>query len=109
MRLSLGYPDPETEVQILRGENPIEKVERLKPLVKSQEILTAIDSIKSFYVSPEVAHLVVAIGQASRQHPKILLLHPMINDLIPSLKELARKIQGLREIHVACSPTEEVT
>jgi len=36
-----------------------------------------------------------------------LLLHPMINDLIPSLKELARKIQGLREIHVACSPTEE--
>ena len=73
MRLSLGYPDPETEVQILRGENPIEKVERLKPLVKSQEILTAIDTIKRFYVSPEVAQLVVAIGQATRQHPKILL------------------------------------
>ncbi|MCY0865942.1 MAG: class I SAM-dependent RNA methyltransferase [Aquificota bacterium] len=36
-----------------------------------------------------------------------LLLHPLINDLIPSLKELARKMQGLREIHVVCSPTEE--
>ncbi|MFN4013066.1 MAG: AAA family ATPase, partial [Aquificaceae bacterium] len=73
MRLSLGYPDPETEAQILRGENPIEKVERLKPLVKPQEILTAMDNIKRFYVSPEVAQLVVAIGQATRQHPKILL------------------------------------
>ncbi len=73
MRLSLGYPDPETEAQILRGENPIEKVERLKPLVNPQEILTAMDNIKRFYVSPEVAQLVVAIGQATRQHPKILL------------------------------------
>ena len=36
MRLSLGYPDTETEVQILRGENPIEKVKELvEPLIKS--------------------------------------------------------------------------
>lgn len=73
MRLSLGYPDPETEAQILRGENPLEKVEKLKPLVKTQEILSLIDIIKRFYVSPEVAKLVVALGQATRQHPKILL------------------------------------
>ncbi|MFN3975487.1 MAG: 23S rRNA (uracil(1939)-C(5))-methyltransferase RlmD [Aquificaceae bacterium] len=35
-----------------------------------------------------------------------LLLHPLINELIPSLKELVRRIQGLKEIHVMCSPTE---
>ncbi|MEN3028934.1 MAG: AAA family ATPase, partial [Aquificaceae bacterium] len=73
MRLSLGYPDRETEAQILRGENPLEKVERLKSLLKVQELLSAMDSIKRFYVSPEVAHLAVSIAQATRQDPRVLL------------------------------------
>ncbi|MDW8294557.1 MAG: MoxR family ATPase [Aquificaceae bacterium] len=73
MRLSLGYPDMETEAQILRGENPLEKVEKLKPLLKPQELLSAMDSIKRFYVSPEVAHLAVSIAQATRQDPRVIL------------------------------------
>ncbi|MDW8066080.1 MAG: MoxR family ATPase [Aquificaceae bacterium] len=73
MRLSLGYPDPETEAQIIRGENPLEKVERLKSLIKVQELISTMDSIKRFYVSPEVARLVVDIAQATRQHPGIIL------------------------------------
>ncbi|MCS6957628.1 MAG: MoxR family ATPase [Aquificaceae bacterium] len=73
MKLSLGYPDPETEAQIIRGENPLEKVERLKSLIKVQELISTMDSIKRFYVSPEVARLVVDIAQATRQHPGIIL------------------------------------
>ncbi len=73
MRLNLGYPDPQIESQILRGENPIEKVENLKPLVKIQDLLSTIDRIKRFYVSPDVARLVVEIAQAIREHPQVLL------------------------------------
>ncbi|MFN0237748.1 AAA family ATPase [Hydrogenobacter sp. Uz 6-8] len=73
MRLSLGYPDMETEAQILRGENPLEKVERLKPVVKLQDLASVMESIRKFYVSPEVAHLAVEIAHATRQHPGILL------------------------------------
>lgn len=73
MRLSLGYPDPETEAQILKGENPLEKVEKLKSLFKPQELLSTMDSIKRFYVSHEIAQLMVKIAQATRQHPGILL------------------------------------
>ena len=73
MRLNLGYPDPQIEAQILRGENPIEKVENLKPLVKIQDLLSTIDRIKRFYVSPDVARLVVEIAQAIREHPQVLL------------------------------------
>lgn len=73
MRLSLGYPDPETEAQILRGENPIEKVEKLRPLVKIQDLLSLMDRIKRFYISPDVAQLSVRIAQAIRQHPQVLL------------------------------------
>ncbi|MCS7277354.1 MAG: MoxR family ATPase [Aquificaceae bacterium] len=73
MKLSLGYPDPETEAQIIRGENPLEKVESLKSLVKVQELISTMESIKRFYVSPEVAKLAVDIAQATRQHPGIIL------------------------------------
>ncbi len=33
--------------------------------------------------------------------------HPSVNELIPSLKELAKKVKGLKEIHVFYSPHEE--
>ncbi len=35
-----------------------------------------------------------------------LVVHPAINDLIPSLKEIVKKIDGLKEIHVLYSPHE---
>ncbi|MFN7065287.1 MAG: AAA family ATPase [Aquificaceae bacterium] len=73
MRLSLGHPDPETEAQILRGENPLEKVEKLRPLAKLQDLLSVMDRIRRFYVSPEVAQLSVSIAQAIRQHPQVIL------------------------------------
>ncbi len=73
MRLSLGYPDMETEAQILRGENPLGKVERLKTVVKTQDIISLMENIKKCYVSPEVARLAVEIAHTTRQHPNILL------------------------------------
>lgn len=73
MKLSLGYPDPETEAQILRGENPLEKVDKLKPLLKPQELLSAMESVKRMYVSSDVSKLAVSIAQATRQDPRVLL------------------------------------
>ena len=36
-----------------------------------------------------------------------LLMHPAINDLIPSLQELSKKIPHLQELHVLYSPNED--
>lgn len=73
MRLSVGYPDPETEMQIIRGENPLEKVDKLSPAVKPQEIISTINQIKRFYVSPNVGKFVVEIINQTRSHPDVLL------------------------------------
>jgi MoxR-like ATPase len=73
MRLSLGYPDKETEISILRGENPLESVARLSPMVKPHEILATMQQISRFYVSPEVARFVVEIVSRTRNHPDVLL------------------------------------
>lgn len=73
MRLSLGYPDPDTEVQIIRGENPLEKVDRIIPAVKPQELISTIHQIKKFYVSPDVGKFVVEIVSQTRNHPDVVL------------------------------------
>jgi MoxR-like ATPase len=73
MRLSLGYPDKETEVSILRGENPLENVAKLNPMVKPHEILATMQQIGRFYVSPEVARFVVEIVSRTRNHPDVFL------------------------------------
>ncbi|MCS7262148.1 MAG: class I SAM-dependent RNA methyltransferase [Aquificaceae bacterium] len=46
------------------------------------------------------SHRIVEIDQC-------LLLHPAINDLIPSLKELSKKLKTLKEVHVLYSPQEK--
>ncbi len=38
---------------------------------------------------------------------KCLLMHSSINELIPSLRELSKKFESLREVHVFYSPTED--
>jgi len=73
MRISIGYPDKETEVSILRGENPLEKIDKLTTLVKPHEILSTIQQISRFYVSPDIAKFVVEIVSRTRNHPDIIL------------------------------------
>lgn len=46
------------------------------------------------------SHNIVEIDQC-------LLLHPSMKELIPSLKELSRKLKGLKEVEVIYSPTED--
>ncbi len=73
MRLSLGYPDEETEVQIIRDENPLSRVSKLQPLVKLQELVAAMEQIKRNYISPKVGKLIVDIVRRTRNHPEIIL------------------------------------
>ncbi len=73
MRLSLGYPDEETEIQIVRGENPLSKVSKLQPVVKLQEIVAVMEQVKRNYISPEVGRLIVEIVRRTRNHPEIIL------------------------------------
>lgn len=73
MCLSIGYPDPETEALILRGENLLHKLERLQPVVRLQDILSTMEHISRFYVSQEVAKLAVEIATETRNHPNVIM------------------------------------
>lgn len=73
MRVSVGYPDPEVERDIVMGINPLERVETVRRVVKKEEILSAIGEVKKIYVSPEVADFIVSIALQTRSDPNILL------------------------------------
>ncbi len=73
MRLSIGYPDQQTEVQVIRGENPFERIERLNTVTKVQDIVSTIQQIKRFYVSPDVGNFVIEIVNQVRNHPDVIL------------------------------------
>lgn len=73
MRISLGYPDKETEKEILMGSNPLERVASLRRVCTKEELLTTISRVKEVYISPEVADFVVSLITSTRRDPRIVL------------------------------------
>ncbi len=73
MRISVGYPDPETERDIVIGLNPIERVNGVKRVSTKDEILQALGDVKKVYISPEVGDFIISIVLQTRSHPNVLL------------------------------------
>ncbi|HIP42844.1 MAG TPA: MoxR family ATPase [Aquifex aeolicus] len=73
MKLSIGYPSKEYEIQIVQGTNPMEEVKNLRPLFRRDELLTTLEEVKNVYISPEVAEFIVNISNEIRNHPSVIL------------------------------------
>lgn len=73
VKLSLGYPDRETEKEIVMGTNPLERVNLIREVANAQEILNATQEVKKVYVSPEIAEMVVDLVSQTRSDPNIIL------------------------------------
>ncbi|RUM32146.1 MAG: AAA family ATPase [Aquifex sp.] len=73
MKLSMGYPAQEDEVQIIQGVNPMEKINSLRVLSSPEEVIRTMEEVREVYISPEVARFIVSIGNEIRNHPSVLL------------------------------------
>ncbi len=73
IKISLGYPDKDTEKLILSGENPYNRIQDLRPLFTKSDIIETINHIKHIYVSEEIIDLVLKIGTRTRSHPMLRL------------------------------------
>lgn len=73
MRLSLGYPDLDSEIEIInrkKGGNPLDNIEAIispEQLAKMQEEVTKV------HIDPSLVRYIVQIVQATRNHEKIEL------------------------------------
>jgi MoxR-like ATPase len=73
MRLELGYPSLEDEMNILDRQQYKHPILSLQQVVSSQELEEAQEEIKKVYVAPAVKKYMVEIVRQTRQHPDVYL------------------------------------
>jgi len=73
MRISLGYPSPEDEIAILDSQQYVHPVETLEQAIDARELLDAQEKVKEIYVDPLVKEYIVALVNATRNHPDVYL------------------------------------
>jgi MoxR-like ATPase len=73
IRLSLGYPGRENELQMLERQHDIHPLENLGQAIGVDELLAAQAAIKTVRVASAVAAYAVAVVEATRRHESVQL------------------------------------
>ena len=74
MRLSVGYPSPEAEAEVLRTERNSPSVDQLPAVMDRDDLLGMIDFVKrAVEVSAPIEHYIVAICARTRELPEVRL------------------------------------
>jgi MoxR-like ATPase len=73
MRLSLGYPAEDDEIQILRNLRKQHPIETIEQVVDGVELLQLHDTVSDVHVDPSLEQYIVALVRATRTHPDLAL------------------------------------
>jgi MoxR-like ATPase len=73
MRLRLGYPLSNDEVQILNRQQYRHPFEELEQVVGVEELNQMQEAVKSVYVSPALKGYIVELARQTREHPEVYL------------------------------------
>jgi MoxR-like ATPase len=68
MRIDLGYPDMENEIEILDRQQFIHPIEEIQPVVSVEHVLKARKAIRSVQVAPSIKRYIVEIVRRTRDH-----------------------------------------
>jgi MoxR-like ATPase len=72
-RISMGYPDQQSEMAMLRSRALVSPLENVIPLVNTAQLLSMIHTVRSVYVSSAIEQYAVSIVQATRHDPDLRL------------------------------------
>jgi MoxR-like ATPase len=72
-RVSLGYPTPAAEVDMLRAHESGDRVERMEPVATAADVVEAIDIAMRVVASDRLRSYVVAVLQRTREDPRTQL------------------------------------
>lgn len=71
VRTSLGYPDPEAELDMLRTHGEGSALERVRPVVTTAQVNGLIAAARTVHVAPELQGYLIALADASRSHRSV--------------------------------------
>jgi len=73
IRLSLGYPDPSYEVEMIQRLQASHPIDHISHVVEAKQILECQEAIRQIQVDQKIAEYVVNLIQASRKHHDLSL------------------------------------
>jgi MoxR-like ATPase len=73
MKVSVGYPDPDAEVLVLRNQRDGHTVERLQPVMGIADLQGMIAFAHSITVAPSIETYIVALSNYTRSAPELRL------------------------------------
>ncbi len=68
MRIDLGYPNLENEIEILDRQQFVHPIEKLLPVFSVDQVLQAQDAVRSVEVTPSIKRYIVEIVHRTRDH-----------------------------------------
>jgi MoxR-like ATPase len=71
LRLTLGYPNAESERALLAGDDRRELIARTEPLLSSDDVLALRGAVNQVHASAALVDYVQALMARSRQHPGV--------------------------------------
>jgi len=73
MRLSLGYPEPNDELQVVRNLRKHHPIDSIGAVASGAELLALTDQVTDVHVDETIERYCLAIVRATRQHPDVAL------------------------------------
>jgi len=73
MRIEMGYPNRDSEVQILELHPGHPRVDDLEPVTSAEEIVAAADVVAGVHVANNIKGYIVDLAEASRRHRDLAL------------------------------------
>jgi len=73
LRISMGYPQPQEEIEVLDRQVKRHPIYSVKPVVSREEVLRMQEQVKEVHLDASVKEYLVALVTATRQHPMLSL------------------------------------
>jgi MoxR-like ATPase len=73
MRLSVGYPSRQSELEILDTHGSGGTMSEVRPVATAAQIQELVNSVKAVHVAPALKHYLVDVADATRRHPNVAL------------------------------------
>ncbi len=70
--LSMGYPDFESELQLVKSEGAAGKTDRLRTVLSRELLLRMQEEVRRVFIGDRVARYLLALVTATRTHPALL-------------------------------------
>ena len=71
--LSMGYPDHENLVELLRDRQTTNPLENAKAVITKEEVVALQDQVQKVYMADSILDYIATLAEATRNHPMITL------------------------------------